>query len=313
MKKTIIIIFALIVAAALLSENVNPSKTSLTCKDGAEITGKKYNVVGSRINVRKGPGTNYERVVNQRTTDAVKSTQYISIDDSLAVFEECKKDGWSWIRVLQPDSLKNSHRGWVLSKFLDKDRDIDKDTDNDPYARKIGIYALVPYDVENYPKTFEKYGTRMKEIEKLRRKAAEMAADSEKCDRVEMAELSSLKSSLNHLHFWVDCKNKERIRLDEFEIKKKIVARTQKEKAWDADSAKKVCRGAIISRASIPSELDIHDFVGTSVYEAPITHNVVVTIDFDAKNAFGVESSYTARCYFPPNEPMADIEFLTRP
>ncbi|MFQ5561296.1 MAG: hypothetical protein ACE5FU_12035 [Nitrospinota bacterium] len=83
---------------------------------GATKTGKKYNVIGSSINVRKGPGTNYERIINQQA----KKTEYIMIDDSVTVFEECTKGVWSKICVVDPDWLRESHQGWVASKFLDK-------------------------------------------------------------------------------------------------------------------------------------------------------------------------------------------------
>ena len=311
-KNIIIVIIAVTIAVALFSGNdespqsdassANKLQTAQTipneCKEEAQITGKQYNVIGSEIYVRKGPGTNFDKIVNQKATNFFKTTHYISIDDSTVVFEECSKGGWSWIRVLQPDWLQNSHRGWVLSKFLDKGQDIG----SDPYARKISSYALMPYDAKNYPKTTKQYGTRLEEIEQLRRKAAEMAVDSGKCDFVEIVELSDSKSTLKHLHFWVDCRNGERIRLDEFEIKAKGSVLTQKEKAWDEASAKNACRDAIKARAMIPSELDIHDIIGTSFYEAPLTHNVVITMDFDAKNAFGIDIPYTAKCYFQPGE-----------
>ena len=308
MKNLITVIIAVTIAIVLFSGNdTTAQSTSVSCKDGAQITGKQYNIIGSGINVRKGPGVGYDKIVNQKATDILKSTEYISISDTTVVFEECSKGEWSWIRVLHPDWLQNSHRGWVLSKFLDKGQDIG----NDPYARKISSYALTPYDAENYPKTIRQYGSRLEEIEQLRRKAAEMAVDSGKCDFAEIVELSSSKSSLTHLHFWVDCRNRERIRLDEFEIKGKETVLTQKEKAWDESSARIACREAIKSRALIPSELDIHDIIGTSFYEAPVTHNVVITMNFDAKNAFGIEIPYTAKCYFQPGE-VGEIELNRR-
>ena len=52
----------------------------------------------------------------------------------------------------------------------------------------------------------------------------------------------------------------------------------------------------------IPSEVDIHTILGTSFYKAPVTHNVVLRMDFDAKNAFGTEIPYTATCHFQPGE-----------
>lgn len=233
MKKLLVILIALIVLVAIFSENINvprkqsksvaaqtPSPASRSvptaCDASTVITGKKYNILGSDINVRKGPGTSYDKIINQKATSILETTQYITVDDTTTVFEECTKDDWSWIRVVDPDWLKDSHRGWVASKFLDKGQDIG----GDKYARKIRSSALSPYTKQGYPKTVAKYGSRLAEIESLRRKAAEMAVDSGKCDYVLMSGLSDSKSSLNHLHFWVDCRNKQRIYLDEFQIKK---------------------------------------------------------------------------------------------
>lgn len=321
MKKFIFVVLVVGIAIVLFSREddvvkINSVETNSSpvtvqippaCKDDAHVTGKTYNVIGSGINVREGPGTDFNRVVNQKATDILKTINYISIDDSFVVFEECTKGNWSWIRVLQPDWLKFSYRGWVLTKFLDKGQGIG----GDPYTRKISSYALIPYDAVNHPKTIEQYGSRLKEIEQFRRKAAEMAIDSGKCDFAEIVELSNSKSSLKHLHFWIDCRNGERIRLDEIEIKRKSSILTQKEKAWDESSARIACRNAIKVRALIPTEVDIHDIIGTSFYKAPITHNVILTMDFDAKNAFGVEIYYTAKCYFQPGE-VGEIELYER-
>nr|VFJ48389.1 MAG: hypothetical protein BECKDK2373B_GA0170837_102035 [Candidatus Kentron sp. DK] len=359
MKKLFGIIVALIVLGAIFSGNDNaPKKQSVitsqssspvsrsvpvACDTSTAITGKKYNVLGSGINVRKGPGASYEKIINQKATSILKTTQYISIDDTTTVFEECTKDGWSWIRVIDPDWPQDSHRGWVESKFLDKGKDIggdkyarkisssapspytkkghpktiadshrgwvankflDKGQDigGDKYARKISSSALSPYTKKGYPKTIAKYGSRLSEIESLRRKAAEMAVDSGKCDYVLMSELSDNKSSLNHLHFWVDCLNMQRIYLDEFQIKKGSRVLSEEEKSWDKTSARTACQQAIKDRALIPSEVEIHTILGTSFYKAPITHNVVLRMDFDAKNVFGTEIPYTATCHFKPGE-----------
>jgi len=51
--------------------------------------------------------------------------------------------------------------------------------------------------------------------------------------------------------------------------------------------------------------------LGTSFYKAPATHNVVLNMDFDARNAFGVEIPYTAKCHFTPGE-VGSIEIHPR-
>lgn len=313
MKKLLGILLAIGILAAIFSGNddqpnttstsaqsANVSKRSIPsdCDATSGITGKKYNVIGSGIDVRNGPGHSFNKIVNQKTTSILKTTQYISIDDTTTVFEECTKGGWSWIRVVDPDWLQDSHRGWVETKFLDKGQDVG----GDKYARKISSSALSPYTKQGYPKNVEKYGSRLNEIESLRRKAAEMAVDSGKCDFVLMSELSDSKSNLQHLHFWVDCKNGQRVYLDEFQIKKNSPVLTQEEKSWTQESALTACREAIKARALIPSEVDIHTILGTSFYKAPTTHNVVLRMDFDAKNALGAEIPYTATCHFAPGE-----------
>ncbi len=208
---------------------------------------------------------------------------------------------------MEPDWLQDSHKGWVESKYLDKGQDIG----GDKYARKISSSALSPYTKQGYPKTVAKYGSRLKEIEALRRKAAEMAVDSGKCDFVLMSELSDSKSDLQNLNFWVDCKNGERVYLDELQIKKNSPVLTQQEKSWTQESAMSACREAIKARALIPSEVDIHSILGTSFYKAPTTHNVVLRMDFNAANAFGKEIPYTATCHFAPGE-VGEIEIQPR-
>ena len=272
-----------------------------------EKAGKKLNVIGSGIGIRSGPDASFDKIINQKASSIMKSTQYISIDDTTTVFEECTKGGWSWIRVVEPDWLQDSHKGWVESKYLDKGQDIG----GDKYTRKISSSALLPYTKQGYSKTVLKYGSRLKEIEALRRKAAEMAVDSGKCDFVLMSELSDSKSDLQNLNFWVDCKNGERVYLDEFQIKNNSPVLTQQEKSWTQVSAMSACREAIKARALIPNEVDIHSFLGTSFYKAPTTHNVVLRMDFDAANAFGKEIPYTATCHFVPGE-VGEVEIQPR-
>lgn len=77
---------------------------------------------------------------------------------------------------------------------------------------KINASALMPYDEKNFPKLFSKYGTRIKDIEEQREKAAFKAAASSKCDEVITSDLSSTKSTLEDLHYFIDCKNGNRFK-----------------------------------------------------------------------------------------------------
>lgn len=179
----------------------------------------------------------------------------------------------------------------------------------DKYAGKIDPSALYAYTKQGgFEKTISKYGSRLKEIERFRRKAAEKAIDSGKCDSVVTSELSDSKSSLKHLEFWVDCNNGERIYLDENQLKNGGEVVTQKEKVVGEADAMTACIDGIKANASFPSSVDIHYLSGKSYYVAPTTSNVVLKMDFDAKNALGAELPYRAVCTFPAGgEPSIEI------
>lgn len=167
------------------------------------------------------------------------------------------------------------------------------------YKTRIESYALDPYTSDQYPKTVKKYRSRLKELEKMRRRAAEMSIDSDKCDTVEEVQVSDERSSLRDMHVWVGCANKQRIYLSEKEIKDSAPVVTQSEKAWDTNDAMTACRELIKDNATIPSSVNIH-FSGSDTYTSQEDGRVVITFNFDAKNEYGTEIGYTANCYFSP-------------
>lgn len=178
------------------------------------------------------------------------------------------------------------------------------------YEGRIQSYALSPYTEQGYPKTVREFRSRLPEIEGYRRKIAEIALDSGKCDKVEMSELST-ESSIRSLKFWVDCTNGQRIYLTEREIDSKAAPLTQEDKSWSRQSATMACENAILDRALIPGMVKIRSLTGTNFYKAPLTHNVVMEVNFDAENAFGTKIPYSATCQFEPGK-VGNIEIEMR-
>ena len=86
----------------------------------------KYGITGEGVYVRNGAGDSFDKIINEKATSALNSTQFITIDYSTVVYEECTKNGWSWIRVVDPSFLEESHKGWVESKFLIKFQEVDR-------------------------------------------------------------------------------------------------------------------------------------------------------------------------------------------
>src|SRR5690554_3892457 len=67
--------------ASGVNANVQP------CGGASNKTGKTYKINGTGIAVRSGPGTNYEKRINQKATSILKTTRYIEIDNSVTVYE----------------------------------------------------------------------------------------------------------------------------------------------------------------------------------------------------------------------------------
>lgn len=179
------------------------------------------------------------------------------------------------------------------------------------YAKRITPSALMSYTKDQYPKLFRKYGKRIPEIEKLRRTAAEQVIDSDKCDYVDLAEVSQDSSPVNNVRFFIDCKNGNRFYRTEQEIKKSLRVQSQADLAWNEPKARDTCRQMILDNATIPSSVDLHNLLGTSSNMVKENGNVVVLIDFDAKNVYGTEIGHTARCIFPPQK-AGEIEISLR-
>ena len=178
------------------------------------------------------------------------------------------------------------------------------------YERRIRPYAIDEYTRSQYPSLVAQYRSRLPEIHRLRRLAAEQSVDSNKCDYVENVQLSQ-ESRVSSLKFFIDCSNGARIYLTESEIKSGASIRTEAENAWDEGSAIISCRELIKREADIPSSVNFHTFTGTRASTNPSSGNVDVIIDFDAKNLFGTEIGFTARCIFPPKR-QGEIEIFLR-
>lgn len=85
------------------------------CPDGAQRSGRNVFVTGKAVNMRTGPGTEFERVPAPE-----KAQTFLTLDAPVAIFEECRAGDWS--RVLVSPNGKAAVRGWVATQFLSKDQ-----------------------------------------------------------------------------------------------------------------------------------------------------------------------------------------------
>lgn len=84
---------------------------------------------------------------------------------------------------------------------------------------KFSPYAIPPYVPEKLPDLVKLYQTRLADIERLRRQAAEKALVSGQCIRVESVELDS-KSTKDALLFAINCSSGKSFYFKEQELLK---------------------------------------------------------------------------------------------
>ncbi len=116
----------LFIGILLFSSCQNNSKTvNQTNKNVVAETETKspkiYGIEGEDIVIRKGPGEKYEKLINEKATQALKKTQYTQVDYSVKVIILETESTWSKVKVVDPESLSNTHIGWVPTKVILKD------------------------------------------------------------------------------------------------------------------------------------------------------------------------------------------------
>lgn len=252
----------------------------MSCDESTLRTNKEYDVKGKDIDVRTGAGSNYPKVINKRASEIFKETHYVKLDSSIKVMEECIKQDWSKIRVIQPDYLSKSHQGWILSKYLKKDNN-----------------SFYTEDDFNFSKEDKKYkDTIIKGVNYLSKnhKSCKEYID------ITSATKSMYKGTKENPVFYVTCGNGEsavNVFFSKDEVKKNSI---KKSFTWIKQStAIDICKSTLKQKLNYPSTADFSIF-DTSVYEAP-NGNTRVQFGFSAKNAFNVESKLLGVCLFNVN------------
>ena len=135
------------------------------------------------INVKTGTSTNLSEQENQAALSQAEqekkaAQEKLEQEQRLARQNKLKQDA-------SDESAKN--------QFLVK---------NNP--TQFSAFAIPPYEADNAPEVVKNFQSRLPEIERFRRQAAEKALSSGQCGRVEASELS-IKSSKNVLVLSIDC------------------------------------------------------------------------------------------------------------
>jgi hypothetical protein len=274
------LVFMLLLALLIFQYGQVFAKGMIECGSPSMGTGKTYKVNGSGINVRLGPGTNYDKIINQKASSILKKNIYVTIDNTVTVYEECAQKGWSKIRVTDPDWLSNSHRGWVLSKFLRKkqtnvadremftEKDFIWDKNTSPY-KEIIVAGVNKIYREN---------TRCKEIDPS------------------SAYISGTKGTKDNPVFYVTCgkgRNAFNAYFSKADIEKDI--RLSEKKHIDKFRAVDLCAAYAKQHATHPSTVEFSQIMDLAITEHP-NGCTRVSSTFTAKNSFNFEVKYNISC-----------------
>lgn len=161
---------------------------------------------------------------------------------------------------------------------------------------EIADNAVMPITQNSYPKTWAAWGEKgIERINALMQPAAEIVASSPGCDRLEVLELSTQRSTPpDNIVFFADCSNGKRFFITEAEILagRKVVSQNEKSGWLEDQQLIEICQEAIKARLKTPCSFD-----GASVYKA-VVGRTVVTIEFSTVVSIGADTPNVAKCYF---------------
>jgi len=146
-----------------------------------------------QINVKTGSSAELDE--EKQKQDLVKKEQ----DENLEKEQKLKKQ-----TQLKQDAMSESAKNQFLIK-------------NNP--ERFSAFSIPPYVLDQLPDLVKEYQTRLPDIERLRRQAAEKALASGQCTRVEASELHA-KSTKPALVFSVSCSSGKSFYFTEQELAK---------------------------------------------------------------------------------------------
>jgi hypothetical protein len=279
--KNILLVGLFIVALQVETQAASPDP----CGSASTKSGQTLRVNGSDIVLRTTPNENSEKLINQKATQLLKTTQYLKIDNTVTVIEECTQGDWSRVRVIKPDWLQDSHIGWVESSLLRKQK---KDSG--------GVFEFSEADFVWDQKTSPHKKIIVAGVNKIRR-------ENSRCKTIDTgsAYISASKGSPSDPVFYVTCgtgANTFNAFFSKSEVEKGITLEAAAH--IDRSRAIDLCESHAKSNVNHPSTLSFSRTMDLAVNEHP-NGRTTVTSSFTAKNSFNLELKHNIRCLLDAN------------
>ena len=271
--------FMLVVSFGFFAAPVSAAGLQPCGKDSAK-TGQTLRVSGSDIPIRSGPTTKSDKIINQKATEIFRKTHYATIDNTVVVFEECTQAGWSKISVSEPEWLRESHRGWVPSKFL--------------RGQKIQPGGFTVFTEEDFlwdKKTAPYKKTIVQGVNKIHR-------ENSRCKDIDpsSAYISGGKGTKTDPIFYVTC-GKNAAAFNVFFSKADVEAGNRFAAAEHIQKTRAVdlCEAYAKANAAHPSTVYFSRIMNLAISEHP-NGRTAVTSSFTAKNSFNLELKFNIKC-----------------
>ncbi|KAI5912331.1 SH3 domain-containing protein [Azoarcus sp. PA01] len=250
------------------------------CGSGSTKSGQILRVNGSDVALRSAPNAKNEKLINQKATQILKTTNYLTIDNTVTVVEECTQGEWSRVRVKEPDWLQNSHIGWVQSSSLRSQR---KDSG--------GIVEFTETDFVWDKKTSPHKKAIIAGVNKVHR-------ENSRCKTIDpgTAYISSSKGSPSDPVFYVTCGTGAGA-FNAFYSKSEVEkgATMAAAKHIDRGRAIELCESYAKTKTNHPSTFSFSRAMDLAVNEHP-NGRTTVNSSFTAKNSFNLELKHSIRC-----------------
>lgn len=272
--------FAVALTIVLLHGSEAQAASAEPCSTASTKSGQTLRVNGSNVVLRSAPNAKSEKLINQKATQIMKSTQYLTIDNTVTVVEECNQGDWSKVRVTEPDWLRDSHIGWVPSSSL---RGQKKDSG--------GVVQFTEADFVWDKETSPHKKTIVAGVNKVHR-------ENSRCKTIDpgSAYISSSKGSASDPVFFVTCgtgANTFNAFFSKSEIEKGATLATTKH--IDRSRAIALCESYAKSKTNHPSTFSFSRIMDLAVNEHPNGRTTVMS-SFTAKNSFNLELKHNIRC-----------------
>lgn len=271
---------ALVAIVLLVAVRVYTGPDGVSCDHGTAVSDRFF-VKGRDVNFRTGPGTDHGPVVNQKASGALGRTVFRTLWPSMVLEGRCETEDWLQASIIEADGRSVKwETGWVYKRFV---------TGTASATMQAGLLWDIEAETD--------FTDREKAL--LKSGALNVLKDEPNCAKI----TTGYRSSSQKGAYFVTCTAKNdgqpfNVWFTPSDVR--TGSRLGVPKAYPEEPSRRGCEKAIEERVTHPSTLDIHHFIGyaTQVHN---NGNRSIVQEFTAKNSFGLEIEYRARCLIQPD------------